>query len=70
LQKKCPGGVPGLFVALWAFLRGVLEKVWCRMWFFCGENVVDCVANVDKFLSLFAREKWDRGFNFIFGWRA
>jgi hypothetical protein len=38
------------------------------MWFFCGENVVDCVANVDKFLSLFAREKWDRGFNFIFGW--
>jgi hypothetical protein len=36
------------------FLRGVLEKVVCRTWFLCGENVVKCVANVDKKLPLFA----------------
>jgi hypothetical protein len=64
LQKKSPGGVPGLFIALWAFF--ISGKVWCRMWFFRGENVVECVVNVDKFLSLSADEKWDRGFNFIF----
>jgi hypothetical protein len=34
---------------LWAFFRGVLEKVWCRTWFFRGENVVDCVVNVENF---------------------
>jgi hypothetical protein len=29
-----------VFVVLWAFLRGVLEKARCRTWFFDGEVVV------------------------------
>jgi hypothetical protein len=37
------------------FLRGVLGKVVCKTWFFCGENVVKCVVNLDKKLTLFAR---------------
>jgi hypothetical protein len=49
LQKKSPGGVRGFFVVLWAFLRGVLGKVWCRGMVFCGENVVECVVNVENF---------------------
>jgi len=28
------------------FLRGVLEKVVCKMWLFDGENVVNCMVNV------------------------
>ena len=39
------------------FLRGVLGKLVCRMWFFCGEHVVECVVNVDKKLSFFGGEK-------------
>jgi hypothetical protein len=57
---------PGHFAVLWAFFRGVLGKVWCGMWFFCGENVVDCVVKVVKFSSLFCDEKKDRDFGFIF----
>jgi hypothetical protein len=49
LQKKSPGGDRGLSFALRAFLRGVLGKAWRRMWFFRGENVVDCVVNVENF---------------------
>jgi hypothetical protein len=30
----------------WAFLLGFLQKTWCRTWCFCGEVVVECVANV------------------------
>jgi hypothetical protein len=37
------------------FLRGVLEKVVCRTWFFVVKNVVKCVVNVDKHQTLFAR---------------
>jgi hypothetical protein len=29
-------------------LRGVLGKTVCSVWSFCGENVVECVVNVDK----------------------
>src|SRR5580698_6933645 len=36
------------------FLRGVLEKTVCSVWFFCGENVVRRVVNVDKKLLFFA----------------
>ena len=48
------------------FLRGVLEKVVCRTWFFCGENVVRCVVNVVKKLSFFGDEKWDTSFEYFF----
>jgi hypothetical protein len=54
LQKKL-GVVPeGQMLHFPLFLRGVLEKVVCRTWFLCGENVVKCMANVDKKLPLFA----------------
>ena len=33
---------------------------------FCGENVVNCVVNVDEKLPLFAVEKWDMVFNYFF----
>ena len=48
------------------FLRGVLEKVVCRTWFFCGENVVRCVVNVVKKLSFFGDQKWDTSFEYFF----
>jgi hypothetical protein len=44
--EKSPGGFRGFFCALWAFFEGVLGKVVCRTWCFCGENVVECVVNV------------------------
>ena len=36
------------------------------MWFFCGENVVDCVVNVVKFPSLFGGEKIGQVFQLYF----
>jgi hypothetical protein len=47
-------------------LRGVLEKVVCKTWFLCGENVVKCVVNVVKKRPLFAAEKWDMFCNYFF----
>jgi hypothetical protein len=41
LQKKSPGGEPGLFVVLWAFLRGVLGKCGATWWLFVVLIVVD-----------------------------
>jgi hypothetical protein len=35
-----------LVVVRLAFLLGVLAKVRGKTWCFCGEVVVDCVANV------------------------
>jgi hypothetical protein len=46
LQKKVERGGCGGFCEIWAFLRGVLGKVGGWTWFFCGENVVECVVNV------------------------
>jgi hypothetical protein len=45
------------FGFLWAFLRGVSENVVVERVVFCGENVVDCVVNVENFRSLFGDEK-------------
>jgi hypothetical protein len=55
-----------VFAVLWAFLRVVLEKVVRRRGVFCGEVVVNCMANVDKKPLFSAAEKWDTIFNFIF----
>jgi hypothetical protein len=38
--------VEPFFKVLRAFLRGVVGKTVYRMWFFDGENVVECVFNV------------------------
>src|ERR1700733_15325632 len=53
-RKKTAWGWEGERAVFPLFLRGVLGKVVCRTWFFCGENVVKCVVNVDKKPSLFA----------------
>jgi hypothetical protein len=36
------------FCGFTGFLRGVLRKMVCTTWFFCGELVVDCVVIVDN----------------------
>jgi hypothetical protein len=46
LQKKSGRGGCEDLPDFPLFLRGVLEKVVCRTWFFDGENVVECVVNV------------------------
>jgi hypothetical protein len=46
VREKVERGGWSDFCGLWAFLRGVLEKVGGWTWFFCGEDVVECVANV------------------------
>jgi hypothetical protein len=66
LQKKFVVVAEGEMSQFPLFLRGVLGKVVCRTWFFCGENVVECVVNVDKKLSFFDGEKWDTIFEYIF----
>src|ERR1700677_2564362 len=60
LTEKFGRGVWGKMLHFPLFLRGVLEKVVCKTWFFCGENVVKCVVNVEKKLHVFAAEEWDR----------
>jgi hypothetical protein len=37
--------------------EGCFGKTVVQRVVFCGENVVDCVVNVDKFWSLFGGEK-------------
>jgi hypothetical protein len=39
--------VGAVSTCLLVFLRGVLGKVVCSGWFFCGEVVVNCVVEVD-----------------------
>jgi hypothetical protein len=46
VQKKLERGSGAFSSVLRAFLRGVLGKVGGWMWFFDGENVVECVVNV------------------------
>jgi len=36
---------PEHFLLFMGHFEGVLEKVGGWAWFFCGENVVECVAN-------------------------
>jgi hypothetical protein len=45
-EKKLSPGESRGFAVFAGVLRGVLEKVWCRTWFFDGEVVVFCVVNV------------------------
>jgi hypothetical protein len=52
LQKSSGWWWGGIFVVLWAFWGGVLDKAVCRRGVFCGEGVVGCVANVDKNTTL------------------
>jgi hypothetical protein len=40
--------VDGISWGLLVFLRGVLEKGRWLAWCFCGQVVVDCMANVDE----------------------
>jgi hypothetical protein len=48
LEKKIWTVWAGTFVGFAAFLNGVCGK-WVRLWWsFGGENVVRCVANVEK----------------------
>jgi hypothetical protein len=46
VQKKLERGGGAVSGVLLEFLRGVLGKVGGWVWFFCGENVVECVVNV------------------------
>jgi hypothetical protein len=50
LQKKVKAPeravFSGAFAVLWVFLWGGVGKTVYRMWFFDGENVVECGFNV------------------------
>jgi hypothetical protein len=48
------------------FLRGVLADGGRLLWGFCGEVVVECVADVVSWWSLFESEKEDSLLGFIF----
>ena len=66
-KSWAPEIIRGLAV-LWAFLRRVSENVWWNVWFFCGENVVGCVVNVENHRSFVRRRKsfarsGERGFS-------
>jgi hypothetical protein len=37
------------------FLLVIFDFLWCLWVVICGENVVECVADVEKKLTLFAR---------------
>ncbi len=43
------------FAVFAGILRGVLEKVGVRVWFFDGENVVECVVSCGGLQRLFWR---------------
>jgi hypothetical protein len=47
-EKNLDGLGGGLFSVFAAFLKGVGGKWVSLWWFFDGENVVRCVANVEK----------------------
>src|ERR1700677_3306555 len=51
------------------FLRGVLENVVCRTWFFDGNNVVNCGNNVVLKCSFWAVENYATFFNYFFSER-
>jgi hypothetical protein len=44
------------------FLRGILENTVFWVWFFDGENVVDCVVNVVRSQRVFEARKIRHGF--------
>ena len=46
MRKKLGWWWEGEMLCFPLFFGGVLGKVVCRTWFFCGENVVKCVVNV------------------------
>jgi hypothetical protein len=65
-RKKLVWWREGEILCFPLFLRGVLGNGVRRTWFFCGENVVDCVVNVVEKPSFFDGEKWDTSFEYIF----
>jgi hypothetical protein len=56
IAEKVLRGWPGHFLCFMGVFEGCFGKSWRRTRFFDGANVVDCVVNVDKFLSLFGTE--------------
>jgi hypothetical protein len=67
LQKKVGRGNQKVNVSFSLVLRGVLEKVMCRTWFFDGENVVNCMVNVVAWQPYFDRRKMRHVFKIFFG---
>jgi hypothetical protein len=57
LQKKMGVVAEDSFVVLLGFLRVVLGRSGFWLWFFCGENVVECVAKLVEKLHSNAFEK-------------
>src|ERR1700721_2894366 len=66
LAKNCAWLLRGKNAHFPSFFRGVLGKAVCRTWFFCGQNVVECMVNMDKKLSLFCRLKTGHDFEIFF----
>jgi hypothetical protein len=52
-------------VVLW-FLQGILAKTVFFGWYFCGEFVVECVANEVKSVVFFGRRKTGHRFEIYF----
>jgi hypothetical protein len=46
--------------------RGISRKTVCRTWCFCGEDVVECVANVVILTVVFRRRKTGHPFKLYF----
>jgi hypothetical protein len=62
------GGLwPLIFAVFWAFLEGVVQYAGCCVWFFCGENVVECVVKLVRCRSLFKDEKCATFGKYFFG---
>jgi hypothetical protein len=57
LQKKLGVVAEDSFVVLLGFLRVLLGESGFWLWFFCGENVVGCVAKLVEKLHSNAFEK-------------
>jgi hypothetical protein len=55
-----------LVVVRLVFLQGVLQKVGGSTWCFCGEVVVDCVANRGELVVTFAVRKMGQLFQLYF----
>jgi hypothetical protein len=49
--------------------RGISRKTVCRTWCFCGEDLVECVANVVILTVVFRRRKTGHPFELYF-WLA
>jgi hypothetical protein len=64
-----PGAIRG-FVVFAGVFEGVLEKVGAWVWCFCGQVVVECVANVENRWRDFDCEICGNNSIIIFGWTS